>query len=77
MEGYLTRPSPDYCALQVLFWGKPRRPMRSSTEFCAPPSSLYSWCGRFQYCLREALRDWLTGQGLLKHRDDPEGAKGR
>jgi hypothetical protein len=24
--------------------------------------------------LRVALRDWLTGLGLLKHRDDPEGA---
>ena len=24
-----------------------------------------------------ALQDWLTGQGLLKHRDDPEGANGR
>jgi hypothetical protein len=24
--------------------------------------------------IRLALRDWLTGLGLLKHRDDPEGA---
>jgi len=24
--------------------------------------------------IRLALRDWLTGIGLLKHRDDPEGA---
>ena len=27
--------------------------------------------------LRHALRDWLTGLGLLKHSDDPEGANGR
>jgi len=24
--------------------------------------------------IRLALKDWLTGLGLLKHRDDPEGA---
>ena len=24
--------------------------------------------------IRLALRDWLTGLGLLHHRDDPEGA---
>jgi hypothetical protein len=24
--------------------------------------------------IRLLLRDWLTGLGLLKHRDDPEGA---
>lgn len=24
--------------------------------------------------IRFILRDWLTGQGLLKHRDDPEGS---
>jgi Arc/MetJ-type ribon-helix-helix transcriptional regulator len=24
--------------------------------------------------IRIALRDWLTGLGLLKHREDPEGA---
>jgi len=23
--------------------------------------------------IRLALKDWLTGLGLLKHRDDPEG----
>ena len=23
---------------------------------------------------RVALKDWLTGMGLLKHREDPEGA---
>lgn len=27
--------------------------------------------------VRIALRDWLTGLGLLKHREDPEGANGR
>jgi hypothetical protein len=27
--------------------------------------------------IRLALRDWLTGLGLLKHRDDPEGANGK
>ncbi len=24
--------------------------------------------------IRLALREWLTGLGLLRHRDDPEGA---
>jgi Arc/MetJ-type ribon-helix-helix transcriptional regulator len=24
--------------------------------------------------IRRALADWLSGLGLLKHRDDPEGA---
>ncbi len=24
--------------------------------------------------IRTALKDWLTGLGFLKHRDDPEGA---
>ena len=24
--------------------------------------------------IRLALRDWLTGLGFIKHRDDPEGA---
>lgn len=24
--------------------------------------------------IRYILRDWLTGQGLLPHREDPEGA---
>lgn len=24
--------------------------------------------------IRMALKDWLTGMGLLKHREDPEGA---
>ena len=24
--------------------------------------------------IRVALKDWLTGMGLLKHREDPEGA---
>ena len=27
--------------------------------------------------IRLALRDWLAGQGYLKHRDDPEGANGQ
>lgn len=27
--------------------------------------------------VRLALHDWLTGQGLLNHRDGPEGANGR
>ena len=26
--------------------------------------------------IRHALRDWLINLGLLKHRDDPEGANG-
>lgn len=26
--------------------------------------------------IRTGLNDWLTGLGLLKHRDDPEGANG-
>ncbi len=24
--------------------------------------------------IRLAMKDWLTGMGLLKHREDPEGA---
>ncbi|WP_422232830.1 ribbon-helix-helix domain-containing protein [Methylorubrum rhodinum] len=24
--------------------------------------------------IRHALRDWLTGQGHIRHREDPEGA---
>lgn len=27
--------------------------------------------------IQRAVQDWLTGLGLLKHRDDPEGANGR
>ena len=27
--------------------------------------------------IRRALRNWLTGLGLLKHRDEPEAANGR
>ena len=38
------------------------------------------WCreredgGKRSEAIRFILRDWLTGHGYLRHRDDPEGA---